>query len=172
MDSEKPIGWDMKHHPMPVLNPRLYSFICLKPFQNEAIQTQHGEWAKTALSKHILLKHRLPAVMREPAVHNSLMGPAWRRKLSTTSDAVSGSAGIEAFGSPSLDWIPNLLWSVRLTLSQTLVLFIPREGKEEHLGMQQCREQELKQILPASDLEMIQCWHVPTAERLKPKNSW
>lgn len=128
-----------------------------------------GIWAKPALSKHIILKHRLPAAMREPAVHSSHMGPAWRWKFSTTSDATSGSAGQRHLGAPCLDWIPNLLWSVRLTPSQTHVLPFPRE---EHLGMQQCSKQELKQVSPASDLEMIQCWHVPNAGRLMPKNSW
>lgn len=58
-----------------------------------------GELAKPTLSKYIILKHRLPAAMREPAVHSSHMGP-WRWKLSSTSDAASGSAGIKAFGSP------------------------------------------------------------------------
>lgn len=84
-----------------------------------------GEWAEPALSKHIILKHRLQA-MSEAAVHNSHMGPTWREKLFTTSDTAHGSAGIKAFGSPysrlnsksSVKCQIDLITDTHITLSQ------------------------------------------------------
>lgn len=92
--------------PMPVFNPRLYSFICLKPicpptFSEESnTNSSTWEWAKPALWNQIILEHRLPNSNEGTSSTQLTRGPTWSWKLSAATAAANGSAGIKAFGSP------------------------------------------------------------------------
>lgn len=92
--------------PMPLFNPRLYSFICLKPiypptFSEESnTNSSMWEWAKPALPNQIILEHRLPNSNKGTSSTQLIRSPTWSWKLSTTTAAANGSARIKAFGSP------------------------------------------------------------------------
>lgn len=88
-----------------------------------------GEWAK-----HIPLKHRLPAAMRQAAAHSSHMGPAGRWKLSTTSDSVSGSSGREAFGSPQPRLNSQSSVKCQIDLITDTCIILSQGGKGGPLG--------------------------------------
>lgn len=88
-----------------------------------------GEWAK-----HIPLKHRLPAAMRQAAAHSSHMGPAGRWKLSTTSDSVTGSSGREAFGSPQPRLNSQSSVKCQIDLITDTCIILSQGGKGGPLG--------------------------------------
>lgn len=91
--------------PLPVFNPRLYSFICLKPIHPPTFSEESNtnsstwEWAKPALPNQIISRHRLPNSNEGTSSTQLTHGLTWSWKLSTTTAVANGSAGIKAFGS-------------------------------------------------------------------------
>ena len=125
--------------PIPVFNPRLCSFICLKPtylptFSEESNTNSNARvWAKLALPNQIIWEQRLPNSNEGTSSTQLTRGPTWSWKLSTTTAAANGTAGIKEFGSPYSR--PNSTSFVQCQTDRiTDVQINPWQGEGEHLG--------------------------------------
>lgn len=144
--------------PMSVFNPRLYSFICLKPIypptfsEESSTNSSMWEWTNELNQPSQITLSRstgFHTAMREPAVHSlyvvQLRAGSCPPKLLLPVAAL-GHRHVET---PLLDLISHLLWSDRLTVSPMPRIILHREGE----GIGCSAVNRLKSISPASDLE-------------------